>query len=189
MVGLKVSIPVLRASASVLAVMLMTSGAVAEDEITAGTEPGDGEVSSGNSPPEDPIYVIDDSVEITDEGIAVGEPDPTGGEVVPDDGEVIPVEGATGEVTGEVTGDGTVVEDPDVVVIYYGSAADCGGCEYQSSAGPELPMIARGAEVQRSVARRSAGATTTAVKNSCLDPERYVAWLCDWQKDLGLIGQ
>ena len=34
-----------------------------------------------------------------------------------------------------------------------------------------------------------AGSVTAAAKDSCADPERYVAWMCDWQKGLGLIGQ
>ena len=188
MVGFNVSIPVLRASASVLAVMLMTSGAVAEDEITAGTEPGDGAVSYENYPPEDPVVVIDDSVVFTDGGIADGGPDPTDGAVVPDEGEVILVEEVilVDEGTGE--DNGAAGEDPDIMVTYDSSVSDCGGCEFQSSVGPGLPVIPGGAEVQRTVAR-GAGATTAAVKNSCLDPERYVGWLCDWQKDLGLIGQ
>lgn len=199
MFGFKVSRPVV--SVSVLAVMLMTSGAVAEDEIAAGTEPADGEVSYENYPPEDPIYVIDEPVGTTDEGIAVGEPDPTGGGVVTDDGEVIFVEGLPEDGVGDDgmgEDPGTGLGDPDILVTYDGSVSDCGGCEYQSGGGPELPMTpgtpaahaaAAGTPAAHAVIARSAGSVTSAAKDSCADPERYVAWMCDWQKGLGLIGQ
>ena len=209
MLVLKVKRPLLRTSVSVLAVMLMTSGAVAEDELTAGTEPGQDVISvDGDSGPDvgtDPIYEIDplppvDPGEDPGEDIAVGEPDPgedplpgdpdpgdgadggnPGGDIVIYD-EVILIEGDIGSE------DPLTLEDvPGVEVTLDGDpASDCGGCEYQSFGAPEAPAVQRG-EVSQKARRSTVG--STAVKNSCLDPERYVPWLCDWQKDLGLIGQ
>ena len=199
----KVKRPLLRASVSVLAVMLMTSGAVAEDELTAGAEPGQDVISVDGDPgPDvgtDPIYEIDPlpgedpppgGEPLPGEDPLPGDPDPgdgtdgenPGGDIVIYDGEVILFEGDIG-----IEDPGTLEDVPGVEVTLDGDpASDCGGCEYQSFGAPEAPAVQRGEVSQK--ARRSTDGST-AVKNSCLDPERYVPWLCDWQKDLGLIGR
>ena len=221
MVGFKVNVPLLRTSASVLAVILVTSGAFAEDEDTAGTEPGDGGIAYENYPPTDLIYVTDPlPPEYPEEDIFDDEPvpvDDTGDDGTGDDGTGDDDTGDDGTGDDGTGGDGTIdigiIDDgtggdgadgdgadggagdgevgtvgSDVVMTYdFGPESECGGCEYQNSAGPVLPSAPGGDVVQRSV-RRSA-ASTTAVKDSCVDPERYVAWMCDWQKDLGLIGR
>ena len=224
MFGLKVNVPLLRTSASVLAVMLVTSGAYAEDEITAGTGSG-GDGSGGDG------VLIDDG-QTQDEVIFVVDPLPDdigggeGGEVI-DDGLIIVVvtgddgtgedgtgedgtgEDGTGEDgtgvdgTGEDgTGDDGTVDGTDGVEIIDiqdfgggevgdlpdvlsqdGGMSDCGGCEYQMGAGPTNTPAGATAQTSRS------DFVSAPVKDICADPELYVAWMCDWQKGLGLIGQ
>ena len=219
MFGLKVNVPLLRTSASVLAVMLVTSGAYAEDEITAGTDPrDDGVLVDDGQTQDEVIFVVDplpddigggEGGEVIDDGLIIvvvtgdegtgddgtgedgtGE-DGTGDEGTGDEGTGEDGTGDDGTVDGtdgveiidnEDFGGGEVGDLPDVLS-QDGGMSDCGGCEYQMGAGPTNTPAGATAQTSRS------DFVSAPVKDICADPELYVAWMCDWQKGLGLIGQ
>ena len=219
MFGLKVNVPLLRTSASVLAVMLVTSGAYAEDEITAGTDPrDDGVLVEDGQTQDEVIFVVDplpddigggEGGEVIDDGLIIvvvtgdegtgddgtgedgtGEDgtgddstgvDGTGEDGTGDDGTVDGTDGVE-IIDNEDFGGGEVGDLPDVLA-QDGGMSDCGGCEYQMGAGPTNTPAGATAQTSRS------DFVSAPVKDICADPELYVAWMCDWQKGLGLIGQ
>ena len=181
---------VMLAGVSVFALMMLTSGVMAQDavdpseEIIIGT--GDGTVSDDGILPDDGGIVVvepictDTECSNGDGGIVEDGIVEDGGDVVYDDGQV------GGEDGGEViaTDGGEVViddgnGDPEVVyTLELGPESQCGGCEYNMAGAPS-PAIA---PVRKHSVNRS-----PAARNTCLTPELYVPWLCDWQK--GLLGQ
>ena len=222
MFGLKVNVPLLRTSASVLAVMLVTSGAYAEDEITAGTDPrDDGVLVEDGQTQDEVIFVVDplpddigggeggEGGEVIDDGLIIvvvtgddgtgedgtgedgtgedgtGEDgtgvDGTGEDGTGDDGTVDGTDGVE-IIDNEGFGGGEVGDLPDVLA-QDGGMSGCGGCEYQMGAGPTNTPAGATAQTSRS------DFVSAPVKDICADPELYVAWMCDWQKGLGLIGQ
>ena len=176
---------VMLAGVSVFALMMLTSGAMAQDagdpseEVIIGAD--DGTVSDDGTVADDGGIVVVDPI-CTDTECSNGDGGivEDGGDVVYDDGQV------GGEDGGEVvaTDGGEVVIDNgngDPEVIYYfepGPGSQCGGCEYNMAGGPS-PAI--------SPVRKHSVDRSPAARNTCLTPELYVPWLCDWQK--GLLGQ
>lgn len=186
---------VMLAGVSVFALMMLTSGAMAQDvgalpeEIVIGAD--DGTASDDGTLPDDGgISVVDPICTDTDcsngdggiveVGIVEDVIVEDGGDVDYDDGQ------SGGEDGGEViaTDDGEVIIDDgngDPEVMYNlepGPDSQCGGCEYNMAGGPS-PAIAP--------VRKHSVARSPAARNTCLTPELYVPWLCDWQK--GLLGQ
>ena len=188
--SLRTKSDVMLAGVSMFALMMLTSGAMAQDvgdpteRIVIGAD--DGTASDDGTLPDDGgIFVVDPIC--TDTDCSTGDGGIVEGGIVEDGGDVVYDEGqGGGEDGGEViaTDDGDVViddgnGDPDVIYnLEPGPDSQCSGCEYNMAGGPS-PAIAP--------VRKHSVARSPAARNTCLTPELYVPWLCDWQK--GLLGQ